>query len=543
LVGAVAAVTLGGSAGLIGAAATAVPSSASLPLLTATGSSFAGVAITQWEGNFNEVSGGNVNFTVTSSVVGMNDFGCNQTVDVGATDISYSTGQANCPTNAVPFPFQYMPDVAGGLAFEYHLTASNGQQVKSLILNAPTLAGIFTGTINKWNDPAIQALNPSIALPNEAITAYYRVDPSGENYLLSDYMLHTDPSAITSFQTLAQNPTAPGQPSAYWGLFPNGQPSQTASLLAVQGSDAASQGPVHVEGGISYVETAYAKNVGEPVASIVNTAGNAVQPTALNVAVALEDAILYSDLTQNLGGVYTNPDADAYPISAYSYFVAQCVPAQAAAQNFSCDSSGNDTMGPAQGGEMAEFIHFVACQGQESMQSLGYSPLPVNLVVDDLQAAARLPGGITYPAPTAANCPNPYVTGQLQSVGGPQVVASSNPGGSDVGTTANSPAVAASSGNRGSTASSGPTTGPTTTVPGVISASTLKKQTQNPLTGPAANRRQLALVAAASRGLQGWSGTEVVLWSIVFILVLGAVPFGTWYLQRRRKRPEEESTT
>ena len=122
--------------------------------------------------------------------------------------------------------------------------------------------------------------------------------------------------------------------------------------------------PLQTQGGISYVETAYAKNVGLPVASVVNAAGVAVQPTSYNVAEALTAAILYSDLTQNLGGVYTNPNPATYPISAYSYFVAQCVPAQAAAQNFQCDSGGNVTMGTAQGAELSQFIAYVACLGQ-----------------------------------------------------------------------------------------------------------------------------------------------------------------------------------
>ncbi len=77
-----------------------------------------------------------------------------------------------------------MPDVAGGLSFEYNLTGQNGQQITNLVLNAPTLLGIFTATINNWDNPAIAALNPELRLPNEPITSYFRSDPSGESYLL-----------------------------------------------------------------------------------------------------------------------------------------------------------------------------------------------------------------------------------------------------------------------------------------------------------------------------------------------------------------------
>ena len=329
----VVALTLASAAGMFGMVLTNPgPASASQPQLNSTGSSFAGVAISQWQGQFNELYGGGINFTVSNSVNGMNSF-CNRTVDFGATDISYATQQATCTTNQVPYPFQYMPDVAGGLSFEYNLTGQNGQQVTNLVLNASALVGIFTGDINNWDNPAIAALNPSIRLPNQQITAYYRSDPCGENYLLGDYFLHTDPAPFTAFQTVAQV-TPVGSPSATWASFGGGVPPGKESLVGVNGSDAASQGPVHQPGGITFVETAYAKNVGLPVASVVNQAGVPTQPSAYNVAVALTGAILYSDLTQNLGGVYTNPNPNTYPISAYSYFIAQCVPSAAAQQNF-----------------------------------------------------------------------------------------------------------------------------------------------------------------------------------------------------------------
>ena len=106
----------------------------------------------------------------------MNDF-CQQTVNFGATDISYATNQSSCSTSAVPYPFQYMPDVAGGLSFEYNLTGQNGQQIKNLVLNAPTLLGIFTATITNWDNPAIAALNPGPPAARRADHAYYPQRP------------------------------------------------------------------------------------------------------------------------------------------------------------------------------------------------------------------------------------------------------------------------------------------------------------------------------------------------------------------------------
>jgi phosphate transport system substrate-binding protein len=528
------------SIGSLGAGVTG----AALPPMTSTGSSFAGVAITQWQGEFNELDGGAINFAVSSSVLGMNEF-CQQTVDFGATDIAYSTGQSVCSTSQVPYPFQYMPTVAGGLAFEYNLTGQNGQQVTSLILNSSILLGIFTGAINNWNNSQIAALNPNLRLPDEPITAYYRSDPSGENYLLGDYFLHTsNPATLAAFQQQAGVPSAPGQPSATWAVFPSGTPQNLQGLVPVSGADADSQGPVHQPGGISFVETAYAKNVGLPVASVVNAAGNAVQPSSYNVAVALTGAILYQDLTQNLAGVYTNTNPDAYPLSAYSYFIAQCVPSQAAVQNFACDSSGNVSMGTAQGAELAQFITFVACLGQKTMATLGYSPIPPNLVEDDFQAAGRLPGGTTPPAPNPQNCQNPYITGALQPVGGPTVVGSANPG-SDVGaasgaaTAASASAAAAAHGAGGgglvSTQSvSGP--GSSAAASAGSAASVAKKKQENALTNPAlAYARQDHLTNAAEDSALKWSPTVVALWTVIFAVVLIGVPLAAWFWQRRRR--------
>jgi phosphate transport system substrate-binding protein len=430
-----------------------------------------------------------------------------------------------------------MPDVAGGLAFEYNLQGQNGQRITNLVLNGPTLVGIFTGAIKTWNDSSIQALNPSIPLPATAITPYFRSDPSGENYLLSDYLLHVDPGPVTAFQKLATVPTTPGTPSAFWAEFSNGIPAGL-NLDGVSGSDAASQGPAQTVGGISYVETAYAKNVGMPQALIVNAAGVAVPPDSTNVAVALTAAVLFSDLTQNLDGVYTNPNPASYPLSAYSYFVAQCVPSQAAAQNFACDSGGNVTMGPAQGAEMADFIHYVACLGQSRMAALGYSPLPANLVEDDFQAAGRLPGGTTPPPPTAQNCANPYITGQLQSVGNPTVIGQAAPTGA--GGSGSSAAIAAigtahaaaAAGSNSASAAAG-----SSAAAASAAAAEKAKKALEPLHNPQLTLgRQTDLTGAASKALLGWSPAELALWCTLFVAVIGGVPLGAWLYQRRRRQ-------
>lgn len=57
-----------------------------------------------------------------------------------------------------------------------------------LRLDGVVLADIYLGKIKRWNDPAIVALNPRLALPNEAINVMHRLDRSGSTFVLTDYL-------------------------------------------------------------------------------------------------------------------------------------------------------------------------------------------------------------------------------------------------------------------------------------------------------------------------------------------------------------------
>jgi phosphate transport system substrate-binding protein len=67
--------------------------------------------------------------------------------------------------------------------------------VEELNLDAATAAGIFTGTITKWDDPAIVALNPDATMPDATITAVHRSDDSGTTENFAKY-LHTTAESV-----------------------------------------------------------------------------------------------------------------------------------------------------------------------------------------------------------------------------------------------------------------------------------------------------------------------------------------------------------
>ena len=302
-------------------------------------------------------------------------------------------------------------------------------------------------------------------------------------------------------------------------------------------------------GAITYVETAYAKEHDMPVASLVNASGNAVQPTSENDAIALEKAILYADLTQNLANVYTNPLPQAYPVSAYSYFVTPCSPTLAAAQNASCaaNNSASSTFPSQKGQALGQFVQFVACAGQQQMADLGYSPLPPNLVQEDFDAIGRLNGGQEPPPVNAATCKNPYVDGQTPLPGEPGVIGQAppptaaivpgtGPGGVTGATKAkSSPTPQAGTSTSGS---SGPSVGSTTatTVPAASSVQAVARQQQiQAIRAGFANGH--SLTAASDSLLRSLpEAGAILLWCGVLALILAGPPLATRAWRRRSAR-------
>jgi phosphate transport system substrate-binding protein len=521
----------------------AAPAAVGSPVLQTGGASFVEPAMQEWTSQASELLGLNVNFQVSSSVLGLNDFAQNE-LDFAESDIPYKSGQAQEEPSQ---PYQYLPDVAGAVSFMYNLTGKDGQRITNLVLNPVTVGDIFTGKIVYWDDPSINnsQLNPALVgdLPHTKIIPVYRADASGENYLLSDYLLHQDNAPFTAYQRAVGAPV--GNPTAIWPIpqgnsAPPGYPNwATNTPIGENGSDAAANyvAAAANNGSITDVESAFAIEHHTPMASIVNASGNAIQPNARNDAVALERAILYSDLSENLTNVYTNPLPDAYPLSSYSYFVTPCSPQlashQSPATSCAANNSASSSFSPAKGAALGQFVNFIACTGQQKMAQLGYSPLPPNLVAEDFIAIGRLNGGHEPPPPTASNCKNPYVDGALPLPGAPVIEGGAGTAAGAVATTV--PSSASASGSPGA---SGPS-GPAARAAGTSAASTkvsLEAAARARALRDVPNKfvRADALDAAATH-LGPLSGPAIVLWVLVLLAVVLVPP--VWWWTRRRTAP------
>ncbi|MDQ3905102.1 MAG: substrate-binding domain-containing protein, partial [Actinomycetota bacterium] len=153
------------------------------------------------------------------------------------------------------------------------------------------------------------------------------------------------------------------------------------------------------EGAITFVEYSYARNARFPVVKLLNKANYYVEPLEGSVAVALLKAKIAPDLTQDLTQVYINPDPRTYPLSSYSYMIIPRGP------------NPGSTFNDKKGATLSEFGAYFLCEGQQTADILGYSPLPINLVQAGIDQINQIPGSTRkLDRNTLTHCNNPPVS-------------------------------------------------------------------------------------------------------------------------------------
>jgi phosphate transport system substrate-binding protein len=431
---------------LIGGAAGA----ATLSTASGQGSTYAAEAFQQWTQSA-QTNGLSVNYTATSSPAGLQSYN-NGTANFAGTEAEFSSlGLAT----SVPRGYAYTPDVAGATAIMYNvsLNADGSNPVNYLHLSRLTVAKIFMGMITNWDDPAISADNKGLVLPNEHIRLVFRGGPSGTTALFYDFVQKTDPTDFATFAAQNGFSTANRLLEIDTGIGFQGQ-----YAIPLQGSDQQAQyisGPSGLWT-IGYDEFAYSKVYDDNVAWIQNASGNWVQPYADNISAALQSAVLAPDTSQNLNGVYTSTNPQAYPISAYSYLLYQCAPTAARP---TCVTPYAD---PGIANTMAGFMSYVACAGQVQMASIGYAPLPTQLSQFMANAVSYMTGQPAVQL-TAQNCTNPQFNGGSLGTGAAPppdptaaVVSLGNGAGGHAGSTAASGSTATTTAGATPSSSGGP---------------------------------------------------------------------------------------
>ncbi|GAA4468226.1 phosphate ABC transporter substrate-binding protein PstS [Phytohabitans houttuyneae] len=517
---------------LVFSAAPPAPASAAprkVPI-NGAGSTWSSNAIDNWRRNVARSI--TVNYNASGSTDGRNRYK-QGTVDFGVSEIPYGMADRFAGTDPAPTrSYAYMPIVAGGTAFMYNLRIG-GRRVTNLRLSGDVIAKIFTGVIKRWNDPAIVADNPGLTMPARSIVPVVRQDGSGTSAQFTLWMSKEHGSVWDAYCRKFNKPSPCGLTSQYPYRSNEGFIGQTGSNGV---SGYVSQG--NAEGSITYVEYSYAKNARFPVVKVLNQAGYYTEPTASNVAVALTKARINTNqssasyLTQILDDVYDFNDPRTYPLSSYSYMI---IPVGAIDV---------DTMTLDKGYTLSLFAYYFLCEGQQQADTLGYSPLPRNLVDAGVRQVHRIPGAEKRNL-DAAGCNNPTFRGGRNVLldNAPRPLAcdkkgsTQNPAGT-AGAPEQTPVKASArcttsgsgSGNGNNNGGANATTGPTPTATGGPGATTgpIDPDTGLPAGngdgGGAGDGEQVAAVPVSLDGEGGWRlrHTVMVIAGLVFLgLILG----------------------
>jgi phosphate ABC transporter phosphate-binding protein len=366
-----------------GAAAGYVP-------ISGSGSTWSSNALDQWRKNVASLYGITVNFAPNGSTSGRNDFRAGVGADFAVSEIPYGLSDGGVLDPPPKRAFGYMPIVAGGTSFMYNLHIGT-KRVTNLRLSGETITKIFTQKITKWSDPAIKADNPDVTLPDRQIVPVVYSNGSGTSAQFTAWMANQYPALWDDYCHRNGKQLTPCGFTSFYPVGPGMEAkaqSQGVSGFVAQDSS---------EGAITYVEYSYARNAGFPVAKVLNKANYYVEPKAGSVAVALLNAKIHPDLTQDLTDVYVNSDPRTYPLSSYSYMI---IPKDTTA-NFSNDK----------GATLSEFAAYFLCEGQQQAETLGYSPLPINLVQAGVVQINQIPNSTKKLDPNnLSHCNNPTVS-------------------------------------------------------------------------------------------------------------------------------------
>ena len=333
------------SASTGGASASSAATNCATGDLKGAGSTFQKNIVAQWIKDFGAAcSGATIDYQGVGSGAGITQFGAN-TIDFAGSDSVMKPDEQAAADKRCGAPAIHLPITAGGIAIMYKLSS-----VKDLQLSPATIAGIFQGTIKKWDDPAVKADNPGASLPSTGITAVHRSDSSGTTSVFSKFV----------------NATA----SASWKLGEGKELKWPASIQGAKGSDGVTQAVAGSDGAVTYAEVSYATASGLGVAKVKNGAGEYAALDGASVGKALEGATLPAsgnDLQVKYDFANTTPGA--YPITALSYEIV-------------C-SKGTP---PAKLALLKAFLTYDVTTGQSAADGLGFAPLP-QTIADKVKTA------------------------------------------------------------------------------------------------------------------------------------------------------------
>jgi len=265
------------------------------------------------------------------------------TVDFGASDGPMSDEQLA----QAKFKILHFPTVLGAVIPTYNVAGVS----TGLNFTQKALAGIYLGTITKWNDPEIAKPNPGVKLPGDDIVVVHRSDGSGTSFIFTDFLSKASDDW--------KNKVGKGT-SVNWPVGLGGKGNEGVSGLVKQTPDA-----------IGYVELIYAVQNDIPYGRVQNADGKFVKADLAGVTAA---AASVKDLPEDFRVSITNaPGATSYPISSFTWLL---IPAQIS------DAQKRDAI--------KDFLKWMLVDGQKYNEGLSYAQLPKSVIVKETKAISLI---------------------------------------------------------------------------------------------------------------------------------------------------------
>jgi phosphate transport system substrate-binding protein len=267
-----------------------------------------------------------------------------QTVDFGATDGPMNDEQMG----KAKVKLLHFPTVLGAVVPTYNLP----EVTADLNFTPNVLAGIFLGTITKWNDPEIAKANPGAKLPDKLIIVVHRSDGSGTTYVWVDYLSKVSPEW--------KEKVGVGT-SVNWPVGLGGKGNEGVAGLVKQTPYA-----------IGYVELIYAEQNKMPSGAVQNSDGKFVKASIAAVTAAASGAskAMPADFRVSITNA---PGEKAYPIASFTWLL---IPEKI-----------DD---PKKGKAITGFLKWMLKDGQGMAPALLYAPLPKEVVAMEEKAIGQI---------------------------------------------------------------------------------------------------------------------------------------------------------
>jgi phosphate transport system substrate-binding protein len=293
---------------------------------TGAGATFPAPLYAKWADAYNKATGARINYQSVGSGAGLRQIR-GKTVDFGASDMPLTDAEL------AKDGLTQFPTVIGGVVPVINVKGVAPGQLK---LTGTVLADIYLNKVTKWNDPAITALNPGVALPDAAIAVVSRADGSGTTFIFTNYLS----KASADWKAKVGEGTAVKWPTGAGG----------------KGNEGVAAFVQRLPNSIGYVEYSYATSNKMTFTLLRNSAGSFVAPDDLTFKAAAAGAEWSKSFYQILTD---QPGKDSWPITGATFIMMQ---------------KAQDK--PAQATTVLKFFDWALANGDKMSTELEYVPLP-----------------------------------------------------------------------------------------------------------------------------------------------------------------------